>query len=118
MILFDYVFYTIALFYSKFPSHSYMKEFAGALFLSLFQTLNIFSLKRLIIPFNGGDKFDSLYTFFTIPLLLVIFNMIRYYKYIDYMELSRKWGKENKSIKIFFVICYFTISMIFFLKSF
>jgi hypothetical protein len=112
LILFDYCYYKIANYYKDFYVLEHQKEFAGVIFLSLLQTINIVTLFLYFFTL----RFASLHIIVGY-LFLLILNIIRYKKIISYSTLSERWkkgGRIQNVIKSTFVIIYLVITFTFF----
>jgi hypothetical protein len=107
LIIFDYIYYRIAYFYSHRFDYDESKEFSGKAILSLFQLFNI------VVILNPKKYFNNngiLIIFFICYFVIVTLNHIRYKKIITYDKLALKWDKERRMvrwIKSALIICYF-----------
>lgn len=122
LVLFDYVYYSIAYLYGREWGYGRIeKEFSGVLILSLFQLLNVvFLLSLANCPLKAFHRFDPLFLFIGILLLLIVLNFIRYKLFIPYSKLSERWDNEKinrRVVKITCLICYFIVSIALFVYS-
>ncbi len=113
LVLFDYIYYSIANFYSSVFDLDDQKRFAGLGLLSIFQSCNCITLYR---HFNLENHIDigvvNIYIFFCAVMLAL--NFIRYYKFISLPMLENKWQKDKlyiKLIKILFTVSYIILSV-------
>ena len=115
LVLFDYVYYSIAYLYANKLDHEEQKELAGVLGLSLFQLINTVTLFEFFyIPLKRFEKFDPVIIYILGWCLFIALNFVRYKKFINYSQLLDKWGKERgitRLIKIVCVVCYFILSI-------
>lgn len=111
LVLFDYLFYRIALFYDKRFGYSTSNELAGIAILSLLQLVNILTLLDLLkIKESLVMTFHS-YLLIVGYLVLFILNYIRYIKLLKFSKLEDKWHNENnKVVKSVLIIVYFILS--------
>lgn len=119
LILFDYVYYSIAYLYGKVWGYETQKEFVGILFLSLIQFFNVVA----ILGFIKYSLFElvglnPLLVTFTGSFVFAILNTIRYKKVVTYMELSKKWNEEKrrnvfmkKAGVIFYIVLTFVLTI-------
>ena len=118
LIIFDYVYYKFAFLYTNSFGYEEQKEFAGALFLSLIQLCNIVTIINFITPIKEFSLFDPVFIFIGILVLIISFNLIRYYKFVSYSKLDGKWRKDVKKsriIKGISVIIYIVLSLFLFI---
>ncbi len=112
LVLFDYIYYSIANFYSSVFDLDYQKRFAGLGLLSIFQFCNFLTLLKY---FKLDNNLNLLYEFFSIYIVIIILNFIRYYKLISFSMLENKWQKDKlyiKLIKILFTVSYMILSIV------
>ena len=121
LVIFDYVYYSIAYLYGRKWGYEIQKEFSGVLILSLFQLFNVvFLLSFTKLSLKAFFRFDPVFIYIGICLLLIVLNFIRYKKFITYSKLSERWDNErgkSRTIKIACVICYFILSITLFVYS-
>jgi len=113
LVLFDYIYYSIANFYSSVFDLDYQKRFAGMGLLSVFQLFNCMTLFKYLKLENYIGN-DFVYIYVSVYILILIFNFIRYYKFIHFEMLEHKWRKDKKYIrltKIAFTVCYIILSV-------
>jgi hypothetical protein len=91
MLIFDYIYFRIYKFYEGFNENGAWAFGIPAMAMS--QYFIITSLDRIFNPdsFFLKGNIDYLAIF-----LLVIFNFTRYYWFVPYRKLERKWRSENK----------------------
>jgi len=116
LILFDYVYYSIAYLYSNRWGYKVQKEFIGVSILSLIQFLNIVTLIGFFnISLFELTELNPLLITFSSFFIIIILNIIRYKKIITYSELSNKWDIENNNsifIKKAGVILYLILTCV------
>lgn len=116
LILFDYVYYSIAYLYANKWGYEQQKEFIGIIFISLIQFFNVFAIFGFIRkPLFELIEINPLVITFLGSLVFIIINTIRYKKVVTYTELSEKWDKEGERIIIFKkagVILYVILTLI------
>ncbi len=113
LVLFDYVYYSIANFYSSVFDLDYQKRFAGVGLLSLFQLCNCMTLFKYFKLENHID-IGFVNIFVSVCIVILIFNFIRYYKFIHFEMLEHKWRKDKmyiRLIKIALTVCYIILSV-------
>ena len=113
LVLFDYVYYSFAYLYANKWGYEAQKEYVGVLLLSLFQFINTITIFNFIKPLKEFLKFDPIFIYISLSLILIALNLIRYYKFVAYSELAKKWGK-TRLLKIVCVISYLILSLCFF----
>ena len=117
LILFDYIFYRIAYLYANQFDYDEQKEFAGIIFLSLFQLFNIlFMLKLMHLPFGGFSNINPLFIYVGIGVMIASINTVRYKWFSTYLKLSTKWENENKDkrrIRSILIVVYILLSSFF-----
>ena len=121
LILFDHIYFTIGYVYANILRDEFLSEFAGVLFLSMFQAFNIIAIVGF--TYKSLNEFEPLNPFWIILFAyipMLIFNIVRYKKFAIYDQLEVKWentGKRKKTIIKVWVILYFILSMIVFVYS-
>ncbi len=113
LVLFDYIYYSIANFYSSVFDLDYQKQFAGVGLLSMFQLCNSITLIKYFKLENFID-ISSIKIYVSVYIVILIFNIIRYYKFIHFEMLEQKWSKDKmyiRLIKITFTVCYIILSV-------
>lgn len=123
LVIFDYVYYSIAYLYFKKWGYGELKEFYGVMFLSLLQALNMitligYSARYIDITFKEFDIL-TIITFCFVGTFVLFFalNSLRYNKFATYDKLSANWDKDKRLVRIvksLLVICYFILSHIIF----
>ncbi len=115
-VLFDYIFYRIAYFEEKNYYHITGGEFSGIIYLSAFQFLNVLSLLDIFKPIDNIIRNQPL-VFILGFVFIWGLNFFRYQKIVKYTELSLKWEKETRKIRIIkaiCILCYFSLSFFLF----
>ena len=113
LVLFDYVYYSIARFYSSVFDMDDQKRFAGISLLSLFQSFNIITVYEFFF-FNKNT--DPIHFIIASYIVMFIFNSIRYYFFVRYEMLASRWISDKlllKIVKIILTICYIIFSVAF-----
>lgn len=113
LILFDYVFYRIAIFYDKRFDYGESKELSATLILSLIQFCNVLALSNL-----WGEKVilvkkPNILVFISPLVMLFLLNYIRYIRLVKFNKLEEKWGEEKPKVKhtrSVLIIVYFLLS--------
>ena len=114
--MFDYLYYNLV---KKVTSEWYgwdSEEFAGIVFLSTIQSVNVISILGLVKP----KIFDTFLTFIGLLLAIFILNLIRYKKLVTYTMLSKKWHMESgmpKKLRRAGVLLYLITTVVFFFFS-
>ncbi len=108
---FDIVFYHIALLYDRVFDYSGNCVFAGIVFTSLLQWLNILVIIKILNPNIKSNP--NLVLIISIAILPLTFNIIRYKKVITYEKLLDKWEHDKGFLKYFRI----TISIIYVLGT-
>jgi hypothetical protein len=119
LLLFDYIFYRIAYFYDNRFNYEESKELSGIAILNLFETFNFFIVLNYFRLDTKVSKNIYVLSFILSYIVLFILNYIRYIKIIKYNELEYKWDSEGgigRLIKSFFIIFYFIITFVLFIK--
>jgi hypothetical protein len=112
LIIFDYIYYRIAYFYTYRFKRGHTKEMAGITFLSIIHHLNILAILNLEKMFRGNEM---LIIFVLLYLIILALNYFRYYKIVKYNELALKWDNENRVMRVIkstLLICYFILSFL------
>ena len=114
LVLFDYVFYSIASLYNKW-GYEAQKEFVGVLFLSLLQLFNVVVLYGIIYnPLTEFNKFNPVIIYIGGYIILFLLNLLRYKRNNNYTVLQKKWENDTpqiKTIKIISVAIYVIITL-------
>lgn len=113
LILFDYVYYRIAVFYDKRFDYGESKELSATLILSLVQFFNALALFDLLGIKDIFVKTLNIFLFIGILVLLFILNYIRYIRLVKFNKLEEKWGEEKPKVKhtrSVLIIVYFLLS--------
>lgn len=123
LVIFDYVYYSIAYLYFKKWGYGELKESYGVMLLSSLQALNLttlidYSARYIDITFKEFDILTIIaFCFVGSFVILYALNLLRYNKFATYDKLSAKWDKDKRLIRIvksLLVICYFILSHIIF----
>jgi hypothetical protein len=112
LIIFDYIYYRIAHFYTHTFRLESINEFAAKGILSVLQSINIITLFVKLVYFR---RTEFLIFFIAINFILLLLNYYRYTKIIKYKELALKWDnekKKNRIIKVLCIIFYFLMSVL------
>ncbi len=121
LVLFDYVYYSIAYLYANMFDYDDVKEFAGKGILSTFQLFNMIAIVGFFYkPLKEFEKFDPIFIYILGYFFFLTLNFIRYKKFVNYSQLADKWDKESgltRLFKIVSVICYFILSIFLFVYS-
>ena len=96
LIIFDHIFFRIAFIFSNIFDFEEQKELSGAAIVSLLQFMNVITVVNVIKPLGGFKKFDPAFIFAAIYLVLIILNLIRYYKFVTYTKLEDKRIQERR----------------------
>ena len=113
MILFDYVYYRIAVFYDKRFDYGESKVLSATLILSLVQFFNALALFDLLGIKDILVKNLNIFLFIGILLLLFILNYSRYIRLGKFNKLEEMWGEEKPKVKhtrSVLIIVYFLLS--------
>lgn len=118
LVVFDYMFYRLYIYYENNYSHGYTLAAIGL--LSIIECVNVLTLLNIIyISLNKSDEIPgSVMLVFGIPLLIIL-NFFRYNRFVTYQKLQKRWGEEKskmRSIRGFFMILYFILSVILYVK--
>ena len=118
LVMFDYIYYSIAYLYGRKWGYEMEKENYGICVLSPFQLINVVSVLSFTRFSLKGFfwKFDPVFVYIGIGILIVVLNFIRYKKIVTYSKLSEKWDNEKgikRIVKVVCVICYFILSIVF-----
>lgn len=111
--LFDYCYYTIAFIHKDIYVLEHQKEFAGILFLSVFQCTNILTILALLFPMEFNYFFYDYLIFGYIGL--VIYNYIRYKRITSYIKFHERWKNEKYILRTLyksFVFLYIIITFV------
>jgi len=117
--LFDYVFYSIANFYGNLFNLEHSKVEGAAIFLGMFQGINCLTIAYYIKLIKSWANLPLL-IYLGVPVIFIILNFIRYYKFTKYDDLNLIWGADfgiKKIIKIIGVICYIVLTFVFLIIS-
>lgn len=117
LILFDYVFYRISYIYGNVFDFKSSKELNGITFLSLFQSINLFTLLDLFDLKILNDK-QYVISLFLGVIIFFGLNYIRYIKNNKYSELNDIWNTRNgfkKYIRDVLVALYLLASFVLFI---
>ncbi len=101
MISFDYLYYRTYDTYQRKWNENMPKLYAIAL-VSLMQSFNIFILPFVLELFSLIDLEENginEYYFGGFVFLPIIFNYIRYTKFMTFQKMESKWEKENERVR-------------------
>jgi hypothetical protein len=113
LILFDYIYYRIAVFIDVRFNYTYSKEEGGVGILSIIQTINALTLLDLFGIRNILVKKPNIFVFFGVIVLLFILNYIRYLRLVKFNKLEKLWGEEKPIVRHsrgVLIIVYFFLS--------
>ena len=116
LIIFDYIYYRIAVFYDKGFHYGESKELSATLMLSLVQTINALALFNLLGIKDILVKNLNIFLLIGVLVLLFILNYIRYLKLVKFNKLEKMWGEEKPKVKhtrSILIIVYFLLSFYF-----
>ena len=111
---YDYVAYITGYYYVKITDRDDLRDFSGAMFVSMFQFFNILALIGTRKYFNLLNIDTSISIILGLSILGT-FNAIRYCKYMKHEINERRWSKEkdkNIFLKKLFVFSYMVISVV------
>jgi len=114
LIIFDHIFFRIAYIYSNIFGYEQQKEYIGTLIVSLLQLMNVITAINFIKPLDELTKFDPVFIYAAICLVLIVLNLIRYYKFVSYFELANKRANESRttrSIRMVYITSYFILTV-------
>jgi len=118
LVVFDYLFYRLYVFYERF--YAYGNTFSAIGPLSIIETINILTFWNYFhTPLNKSDEIPGGVMLVIGCVLLIIVNSIRYKRFVTYQKLQKRWGEEKRkirSIRGFIMICYFILSVILYVK--
>jgi uncharacterized membrane protein len=113
LILFDYVYYRIAVFYDKRFDYGESKELSATLMLSLLQTISLFTLPDLLgIKIILVNK-PNIFVLIGVLVLLFILNYNRYIRLMKFNKFEKLWGEEKPIVRHsrgVLIIVYFFLS--------
>lgn len=114
MVVFDYVYYSIACLHLNYFKKVSSYKFSGVVYLSLIQFINTLTILEIFNPIEAMFK-EPIFFFIICIVVVFLMNLIRYNKFVNYGDLSRKWDSESNMIrqfKMIGVIFYFVLSFI------
>ncbi len=118
LLVFDYLFYRLYVFYERFYAHGNTFSAIGP--LSIIEAINILTFWNCFhIPLNKSDEIPGGVMLVIGCVLLIMVNSVRYNRFVTYEKLQKRWGEEKSSIRIirgFFMILYFILSVILYVK--
>lgn len=107
MMLFDYIFFRVADFYTNaFKSNN--GEALGALLVTLMQGFHIVAILIIVAFFSNevnamfvtNEGKNSMHSYASVLAIIVLaFNFYRYFKIKNYDDLRKKWAFEDKATK-------------------
>lgn len=113
MQFFDYTYYKICEFYSKYEKVS---ETTGLIVLAMMYNFNLLSLFFLFSIIVNTNIHFSILLIIILYIILVVLNGIRYNK-ISYGILEKRWQDEDKNVRLkksCLVLAYIILSTIIF----
>lgn len=112
LVLFDYVYYSVANFYSYVLDVDEQKRAVGVGVLSMFQMFNCLTLYSYL-KLERYINVDITRMIVPVALVLLGLNFIRYYKIVNFNMLKNKWSEDKMHIrlmKITLTVCYIVLT--------
>lgn len=113
LLLFDYIYYRLALFYEK--KFNNEDRWNAVFIISIMQSFNILTIISAVsVILNIGIELSPFILLVLTTFICVFYNMFRYYKIRNFKDLDILWRSEKQGDKTktgYFIIVYFLLSV-------